>query len=145
MQSVPAPNRFLLIQRRIQVSGRDSAGLQSVHLIFHERDERRNHNGQAFAYQSRQLKTEGLATAGWHQHKHIAPGERIADDLTLQRPESVVPEMLFERTDQIHFSVYRENLRASHRQIHIVGNIDLKSVCPAELHSAESVWLRVTA
>ena len=64
-----------------------------------------NHNRKALAYQSWQLKTEGLAATRWHQHKHIASGQRIADDLTLQRPELVVAEMFFERAGQVHFDV----------------------------------------
>ena len=58
MQPAPARPSIRPVQRRVQVSCRDPAGLQSVHLIFHERDKRRDHNGQAIANQSRQLKTE---------------------------------------------------------------------------------------
>ena len=76
--------------------------MQGVHLIFHEGNERRNHNRKALAYQSRQLKTKRFAAARWHQHKHITPGQGIADDLTLQQSELIMAEMFFERRDQIH-------------------------------------------
>jgi hypothetical protein len=76
--------------------------LQCIHLIFHQRNERRNHNREALAYQSGQLKTKGLAATRWHQHKHIAPGQRIANDLTLQRPELVVAEVPLKGRDQVH-------------------------------------------
>ena len=42
----------------IQESRGNAAGLQGVDLIFHQRDERRDHHGETFAQQGRQLKTE---------------------------------------------------------------------------------------
>ena len=92
----PAPARLCLVpvQGGIQVGRRDPAGLQRIDLIFHERNERRNYNGQPLAHQRRQLKTKRLAAAGRHQYKHVVSGERIADDLPLQWPELVVPEVL---------------------------------------------------
>jgi hypothetical protein len=42
-------------------------------------------------------------TATRRQHgKHILARERIANDLLLQRPKGVEPEVLFERSAQIH-------------------------------------------
>ena len=104
MQPAPACNRFLSLQRGIQKRCRNPAGLQRIDLIFHQRNQRRHDNRKPIAHQSGQLKTERLAATGRHQHKHIPPGERIANDLLLQRPELVVAEMLFERADQIHSS-----------------------------------------
>ena len=102
MQSAPARFGLVAIQRGIQVCRRDPARLQRVHLIFHQRDERRYHDGQPIAQQCRQLKTERLPAAGGHEHKHITPRERIVDDLLLQWPKLVVAEMSFEGSDQIH-------------------------------------------
>ena len=40
MQPAPAHYSALPVQRRIQVSSRNPAGLQCVHLIFHKRNKR---------------------------------------------------------------------------------------------------------
>ncbi len=93
VKAAPARGCFLPIQRGIQVGRRDPAGLQRIDLIFHERNERRNYNGQPLAHQRRQLKTKRLPAACRHQHEHIPSRQRIGDDLPLQRPEFVVPEV----------------------------------------------------
>ena len=82
------------IQCRIQKCRCDPARLQGIHLVFHQRDERRNHNSQSIAQQRRQLKAKRFPAARRHQRKHIAPGKCIAYDFLLQWPKFVVAKML---------------------------------------------------
>ena len=52
--------------------GRDP--LQRLHLVLHQRDQRRDDQRQVRPHQRRQLVTERLARAGGHHHQHVAAG-----------------------------------------------------------------------
>ena len=58
--------RFLGRESTVQQSGGYAVGPQTVHLVFHQGDERRHHQGQAFEVQGRQLVAERLPAACWH-------------------------------------------------------------------------------
>ena len=73
-----------------------------VHLIFHERDERRDHNGHTVHYQGRQLIAQRLASARRHQHKCIAPRKQIADYSLLVTLECIETEILFQFCREIY-------------------------------------------
>ena len=49
----------------------DSVGLQSVHLILHQRNEGRNNNGNTLKHQSWNLITDRLSSTRRHQHERI--------------------------------------------------------------------------
>ena len=71
-----------LMQRR-----RDAPGLELLHLVLHQRDERRDDQRQPLQHHRRQLVAEALARAGGHHHHHVAPGEHRVHHLGLARPE----------------------------------------------------------
>ncbi len=105
VQSPQARPRLRPVERGVQKRCRDPARLKRVDLILHERDERGNHNRQAVAQESGQLKTKRLSAARRHECKNIASGERVAHDLLLERPEGRVAEVLLEGVwegDAIH-------------------------------------------
>ena len=83
------------LERGIQNCRRDARRVELVHLILHQRDQRRDHNRQSVAQQRRKLKTKRLSTAGRQQCKRVPPGQRGLDDLPLERAEFVVSERLF--------------------------------------------------
>ena len=57
---------------------------QRRHLVVHQRDQRRDHDGEPVEAQGRHLVAERLAAAGRHQHEPVAAGEDVADHLLLQ-------------------------------------------------------------
>jgi hypothetical protein len=80
---------------------RDLALLQAGHLILHERDERRNDQGQPGQEGRRQLIAERLALPGRHDRHRIAPSQHGANDLLLARPKLRKPELFAELSSQI--------------------------------------------
>ncbi len=77
------------------IAGRDP--LDRLHLVLHQRHERRDHDRQVGPHQRRQLVAERLARAGRHDHEHVAAGDRRLDRLLLARPEPLEPEQLVQR------------------------------------------------
>jgi hypothetical protein len=60
-------------ERGVEKRGGDAAGLELVDLILHQRDERRDDDGEAGAREGGQLEAEGFAAAGGEEGEHIAP------------------------------------------------------------------------
>ena len=58
IQAAKAGAAFRAAQRRIEKRGRHADGLERVHLVFHQGDQRRNHHGQARAGERGQLEAE---------------------------------------------------------------------------------------
>jgi hypothetical protein len=84
----------------LRVDQRDLAGrdrLERLHLILHQRHERRHDEREVGAHQRRQLVAERLAGARRHDHQHVAPGDRRLDRLALPRPERGEAEHLAQR------------------------------------------------
>mmetsp|Transcript_21936 Transcript_21936/g.52133 ORF Transcript_21936/g.52133 Transcript_21936/m.52133 type:complete len:326 (-) Transcript_21936:90-1067(-) len=85
----------------------DIADKQVVDLVLHERDERRDDDGDLlFAHASHdrwKLVAQRLATSGRHEHKDVIIGERGDYDLLLVLPEAPVPEDLIVETNQLRF------------------------------------------
>ena len=84
----------------IEDRGHAVAG-ERVHLIFHQRDERRDDDRQAVAHERRRLKAERLASAGRQDDDRIASGEDGVHRFVLQRPERRVAPVLFEDAREI--------------------------------------------
>ena len=80
---------------------RDLSLFQAGHLILHERDERRNDQGQPGQEGRGQLITERLALPGRHDRHRIAPSQHGANDLLLARPKLRKPELFTELSSQI--------------------------------------------
>ena len=66
-------------------------------LVAHERDQRRDDDGQIVSGQRRQLVAEALAAAGGHHDERVAPLERRDDRLALAGPEGGEPEQREQR------------------------------------------------
>ena len=65
---------------------------QRLHLVPHQRDQRRHHHAHALPHHGRDLVAERLAAAGRHEDEAVAPGHRVPDDLLLTPDEVLVPE-----------------------------------------------------
>lgn len=80
--------------RRVQTGRRHAVGQQLIDLIFHQRDQRRDHDRQAAHDQRRYLITQRLAATGRHNHQAVTALERRLDNRLLARTELLVAEGL---------------------------------------------------
>ena len=101
VQATETFSGFLGVQRRVQKCRRDAAGLERVHLIFHQRDQRRDDDGKAVAGERGQLETQRFAAARGQQGEDIFARERILDDLRLQWTERREAEVLLQQREQV--------------------------------------------
>jgi hypothetical protein len=83
---------FRRIVRRVQRRRGDAIAAQLRHLIAHQRDQGRHHDGQSVSEQRRQLIAQRLAAAGRHHRQHIAAVENGSDDVALAGPEGLEAE-----------------------------------------------------
>jgi len=75
------------VQRRVQLHGRHAALRQRVALILHQRDQRRDDDGERVAQHGRQLVAQRLAGPGGHDGQRAAAGQHARDDLGLARAQ----------------------------------------------------------
>ena len=61
-------------------------------LVFHQGDQRRDHDSQPAGDQRRYLETQRLARPGRHHGQDIATREQRIDDFFLSRPERIEAE-----------------------------------------------------
>ena len=66
--------------------------LERIHLILHQRDQRRHHDADTVAQQGRNLVAQRLAAAGRHQHQCIAARHNVLDDGLLRAAKRGVAE-----------------------------------------------------
>ena len=78
---------LVLIVRGVEASRLDPEMAQRRHLVAHEGDQRRDHEGQALAGERRQLVAEGFAGAGRHDGENVLAGQHGAHDLLLSFAE----------------------------------------------------------
>jgi hypothetical protein len=71
--------------------------LERLHLVLHQRDQRRDHEREVGPQQRRQLIAERLARPGRHHDEQVAAGERRADRLRLAGAEGAEAEVLAQR------------------------------------------------
>jgi hypothetical protein len=83
-------------QRGIEECGADADFLQRIHLILHERNQRRDDDTCAVTDERGDLIAERLAAARWHQREHVAPLQQGADDGFLMQTERLVAERFFQ-------------------------------------------------
>ena len=81
----------------VEKRGGDAAGLQGVHLVFHQGDEGRDDDGEPVASEGGQLEAERFSAAGREEGEHIFADEIGLDDFALQRPERGVAEGRLEK------------------------------------------------
>ena len=67
----PRP-RLGLGNRGIEKGRRNAAGPHPVHLVLHQRDQRRHDDGEAVARERGKLEAERFAAAGGQQREHVA-------------------------------------------------------------------------
>ena len=107
---------FLAAVRGIERPCRNPEGLQLRDLVAHQRNQRRDHDGQPVPQQRGQLIAERLAPARRHHGEHVAPVEDRADNIVLARPKIREPKGLpqrFARSVQIaHAAIYTMLTRA---------------------------------
>ena len=78
--------------RAIQQEYGNPNGLQLMHLVCHQRDQGRNHNGEAFQYQSWKLKAQALAGACRHDADHVIAVQNVLNNFSLVRTKVREPE-----------------------------------------------------
>ena len=95
----PCPHaaHLLVGERAVDERRGDAVGAQGIHLVLHQRDQRRDHQRQPVEAQRGQLVAERFAAARGHQDQGVAPVQHAGDDLLLQRAEGVVAEVLLEQ------------------------------------------------
>jgi hypothetical protein len=78
--------------RRAAPGGGDAERAHLLHLVAHQREQRRDDDGQAALHMRRQLVAHRLAAAGRHDRENRRAGENGVDDFGLSRPEVAVAE-----------------------------------------------------
>ena len=71
----------------VEAGGHGAGATHLLHLVRHEREQRRDHDGDAGQLEGGELIRERLARAGRHDREHVAAGEQIADDRLLAGAE----------------------------------------------------------
>ena len=72
---------------------------QLIHLILHQRNQRRDHYGQPVDKQRRHLKGDGFSASGGHQAKRVVSVQNRPYNLGLHRTERIVAPVLFEHAE----------------------------------------------
>ncbi len=101
--SADAGENFPLLLRRGgagQGGGRDPAGAQAVHLVLHQGDQRRDHQGDPTLLPEndrRQLITQRFSCTRGHHRDHRVAGQDVGDGLGLARAQGGESEYLGQR------------------------------------------------
>ena len=87
---------FLVVGQAVVQERRRHTGLhQRPHLILHQADQRRDHDGDARQQQRGHLVADGLARTGGHHGQNVLPGQQPGDDLLLTGAEAIIAEHFF--------------------------------------------------
>ena len=92
---------LLRVKAAVEIGGGDAVLAQSLDLILHERDERRDYKRQARQQQGWQLVAQRLSTAGGHYAEAVPPGEYVVDEPLLTGTESIQAEVFAKRRDLV--------------------------------------------
>ena len=88
---------LLVVGEAVVEESRRHTGLhQRPHLVFHQADQRRHHDGDARQKQRRHLIADGFARTGGHHRQHILPVQQPPDDVLLSGAETVVAKNFFQ-------------------------------------------------
>ena len=73
----------------------DAPHLELAHLVFHQRNERSNHDTHALHRHGWHLKADGLATSRRHQPQRVTSISNTLDDVFLNTTKTIVAPVLF--------------------------------------------------
>jgi len=79
--------------RAVDEGGGNPFAVERVNLVFHQRDERRDDEGQAFELQRGELVDERFPRAGGHDGEFVLMVEETLDRILLSRAEGVEAEV----------------------------------------------------
>jgi hypothetical protein len=92
---------LIVRQAGVKSRHRDVPFLETLDLILHERDERRDDHRQTREQRRRQLIAQRFPLPGRHHGQHVAPFHDSADHLFLAWPEAGKAETLLELTSEV--------------------------------------------
>jgi hypothetical protein len=72
--------------------------LKGIHLVFHQCNQRRDHQTTAFRGHSRKLVAERFASACWHDNKRVLPSQDLFDNRFLTLAKAGVTKAFFEES-----------------------------------------------
>jgi hypothetical protein len=101
VQSAQPGPRLARRERGVEECCRHACRLQRVHLVLHQRDQRRNDYGEPGPHQRRKLKAKRLAPSRRQHGKNVFARQRIADDVLLQRAERTEAKVLLQRLEKL--------------------------------------------
>ena len=84
------------VQAGVEEGGLHAELLEGVHLVLHQRDQRRHHDADALPQQRGELVAQGFSAAGRHQHQRVATRRDMLDDGLLFVAEGRVAENVVE-------------------------------------------------
>ena len=90
---VEHPEIFLRGEGAVYARSAHAGLLQSLYLVFHQRNKRRNNDGRPTEHERGYLVAHGFSGAGGHYAKAVLPGNDVVDDLPLTGSEFAVPEI----------------------------------------------------
>ena len=82
--------------------GADAPGGEVLHLVFHQGDQRRDHERKPFLHQGGHLEAHRFAPARGQDGQHVATLGRRRNDLFLHRPEGFVAPILLQYLQCFH-------------------------------------------
>ena len=85
---------FLAAVAGVERARRDAETLELRHLVTHQRDQRRDDDGEPVAQKRGQLIAERLAAAGRHHREHVPALKDRGDNIPLSRAEIREPKVL---------------------------------------------------
>ncbi len=92
---------LLEVERAVDEGRGQAARVEGVHLILHQRDERRDDDRHAVAHQRRELEAERLAAARRHHDDRVVAGEDGLDDLALPLAKALEAKEFTERGQRL--------------------------------------------
>ncbi len=95
------------IEAGVQVGGAHPVLDQRGHLVLHQRDERRDHDGGAGAQQGRDLIAQRFAAAGGHQHQRVSAARHVLDDGLLGATKALKAKDFLQYLEGCRVAVHR--------------------------------------
>ncbi len=87
---------WLSVRLLLRKAAATPACTSAPHLVLHQADQRRHHDGDARQKQGRHLIADGFARTGGHHRQHILPVQQPPDDVLLPGAETVVAKNFFQ-------------------------------------------------